>query len=105
MSEPWIQTFGGIEVCETMGNNPDDPPEQHATGEPTVWWRFNNSEWILVNMSIEEVRERCRDCGRSFAEFYMLLWRLDRQKRANRKATLNSSGVKDSLTTEAEGGQ
>ena len=103
MSRMKIEKINGVEICQTMGNNPDDPPEQHSTGKPTVWWRMN-TEWFAVELPIEEVRERCRDCGRSFQEFYMHLWKLDRDKRANREATLNSSGVKDSLTTQAEGG-
>ena len=97
MSMPNIETINGVEICQTMGNNPDDPPEQHATGKPTVWWRMN-TEWFSVELPIEEVRARCRNCGRSFQQFYMELWKLDRQRRANSEATLNSSAVKDSLT-------
>ena len=98
MSHTPIEQINGVEICQTMGHNPDDPPDQHTTGRPTIWWRIN-SEWFSCDLPIEDVRAGCRNCGSSFRDFYMHLTELDRQRRGN------SSVVKDSLTTPPEGGK
>ena len=67
MSEPWIQKFGGIEVCETAYNHPDDPPGQHTNGPMSIWVRVPGGEWVPTHShKIHDVRFWCEGFGADY---------------------------------------
>lgn len=72
MSEPWIQTFGGIEVCQTQYNHPSITSGQHTNGPMSIWVRVPGGEWVPTDSrKMHDVRFWCENYGVDY--IYQLL--------------------------------
>lgn len=67
MSRPWIQTFGGIEVCQTQFNHPDITSGQHTNGPMSIWVRVPGGEWVpTYEKRMHIVRQWCEARGAKY---------------------------------------
>jgi hypothetical protein len=72
MSQPQIQRFGTVEVCQTQYNHPSITSGQHTNGPASIWVRVPGGEWVLVPRcsfrSLHEIREWCWGLGAEFVD-------------------------------------
>jgi hypothetical protein len=72
MKEPQIQTFHGVDVCQTQFSHPDITSGQHTNGPASIWVRVTGGEWVPVPRylfrSLREIREWCEALGVGFVD-------------------------------------
>jgi hypothetical protein len=69
VSQPQIQRFGSVEVCQTIYGHPSITSGQHTNGPASIWVRVPGGEWVPTGRkSMHSVREWCKLDGVAFVD-------------------------------------